>query len=368
MRLISCSKIVDGVELARDIVVGPPGTAPLLRAGVKLSARYRTLLPRSGVGSVWIEDALSEGIVVADPLRPETRARVHRATGEALLDAGRALKAGAGMSSGALLALTDVAEGMVSDLLACPDAAVALDDLSQFDSYTHRHSVQVTVLGLLIARRMWEADGWLDFRGRVRRDRIEDRLRKLGLGLLVHDIGKLAVPPEVLNKPGRLTDAELTVMRRHPGEGVELLRPADISPLAISIVRDHHERLDGLGYPAGIDASKLQEFPRIAAVADVYDAVTSERVYKAAAPPHVGVRVIAEGSGTQFCPAVVRHFRSVVFPYPVGHEVALPDGRVGVVARVDAEHPERPVVRVASGGVVSEFVVEMAAAEDPVAA
>jgi HD-GYP domain-containing protein (c-di-GMP phosphodiesterase class II) len=364
MRLIACSQIAEGVELARDVVVGPPGTAPLLRAGVKLSARYRTALPKAGVGSVWIEDALGEGIVVADPLRPETRARVHRATGEALFAAGRALHQGAGMAPAVLRSLSDVAEGMVADLLACPDAAVALDDLSAFDSYTHRHSVQVTVLGLLLGRRIWEREGWTDFRGRVRRDRIEDRLRKLGLGLLVHDIGKLAVPPEILNKPGRLTDEELRIMRRHPQDGVELLRPADISPLAISIVRDHHERLDGLGYPAGIDGAKLHEFPRIAAVADVYDAVTSERVYKAAAPPHVGVRVIVEGAGTQFCPDVVRHFRTIVFPYPVGHEITLPDGRAGVVSAVDPSTPDRPLVRVAEGDSVSEIAVDM----EPVAA
>jgi HD-GYP domain-containing protein (c-di-GMP phosphodiesterase class II) len=362
MRLISCSQIRDGVELARDIVVGPPGTAPLLRAGVKLSERYRTSLPKAGVGSVWIEDDLSEGIVVVEPLRPETRARVHRATGEALVAAGSALRDGSGMSRTVMESLAGVAEGMVADLLACPDAAVALDDLSSFDSYTHRHSVQVTVLGLLIARRMWERDGWTDFRGKVRRDRIEDRLRKLGLGLLIHDVGKLAVPPEVLNKPGRLTDDEMTVMRRHPQDGVELLRPADISPLAVSIVRDHHERLDATGYPAGLDGTKIGEFPRIAAVADVYDAVTSERVYKAAAPPFVGVRVIADGSGTQFCPAVVSHFRAVVFPYPVGHEVTLPDGRVGVVSGVDPGDPERPLVRVADGGSVSEVAVDMTAA------
>src|SRR4051812_4711999 len=368
MRLISCSKIVDGVELARDVVVGPPGTAPLLRAGVKLTGRYRDALPKAGIGSVWVEDELGDGIVVAEPLKPETRTRVHRATGEALSAAGAALNTGSGMSHTMLDSLGGVADAMVSDLLACPDAAVALDDLSQFDSYTHRHSVQVTVLGLLIARRIWETDGWTDFRGRLRRDRIEDRLRKLGVGLLVHDIGKLAVPPEVLNKPGRLDDAELAVMREHPEAGVELLRPADVSPLVVAVVRDHHERLDGLGYPAGIDGSRLQEFPRIAAVADVYDAVTSERVYKAAAPPHIGVRVIQEGSGTQFCPSVVRHFRSVVFPYPVGHEITLPDGRVGVVAAVDAAAPDRPMVRVPAGAGIETVPVDMASAPDPVAA
>jgi HD-GYP domain-containing protein (c-di-GMP phosphodiesterase class II) len=362
MRLIACSQIRDGVELARDVVVGAPGTAPLLRAGVRLSERYRTALPRAGVGSVWIEDDLSEGIVVVEPLRAETRTRVHRATGDAIAAAGSALRDGSGLPRTVMDSLADVAEGMVADLLACPDAAVALDDLSSFDSYTHRHSVQVTVLGLLIARRMWERDGWTDFRGRVRRDRVEDRLRKLGLGLLIHDVGKLAVPPEILNKPGRLTDEEMAIMRRHPTDGVELLRPADISPLAISIVRDHHERLDASGYPAGIGAAKLGEFPRIAAVADVYDAVTSERIYKAAAPPHVGVRVVSEGAGTQFCPTVVSHFRRLVFPYPVGHEIVLPDGTTGVVAGVDPAHPERPRVRITgAGGAVDEVTVDMAA-------
>ena len=149
--------------------------------------------------------------------------------------------------------LADVASAMVNDLLDCPDAALALDDLVAFDDYTHRHSVQVTVLGLLIARRAWTTDGWVDYRGRRRYDRLEDRMRKLGLGLLVHDVGKLAVPPEILNKPGRLTDDEMDVMKTHPLAGAELLRSADLSPLAVSVVRDHHERIDGSGYPEGLD-------------------------------------------------------------------------------------------------------------------
>ncbi len=301
MRLIPSRKIRDGVELARDIVNGPPGTAPLLRAGVKLTARYATLLPKAGVGSVWIEDDLGEAIDIYEPLTPETRAKVHHATANALAAANTALRTDSGMSHAVIDSLADVASSMVDDLLDCPEAALALDDLNAFDDYTHRHSVQVTVLGLLIARRQWKTDGWIDYRGRRRYDRIEDRMRKLGLGLLVHDVGKLAVPPEILNKPGRLTDDEMSVMRSHPIAGVELLRPADLSPLAASIVRDHHERIDGSGYPHGLVGAQVQDFPRIAAVADVYDAVTSERVYKPAAPPHIGVRVIREGSGSQFC-------------------------------------------------------------------
>ena len=343
-----------------NIVNGPPGTAPLLRAGVKLSAHYATLLPKAGVGSVWIEDDLGADIDVAEPLTPETRAKVHRVTAQAISAANGALRNGSGMPHTVVESLADVATAMVEDLLDCPEAAMALDDLGAFDDYTHRHSVQVTMIGLLIARRAWRTEGWTDYRGRRRMDRIDDRMRKLGLGLLVHDVGKLAIPPEVLNKPGRLTVEEFGLMKAHPDAGVELLRPADMSPLSLSIVRDHHERMDGSGYPQSLTGHQIQEFPRIAAVADVYDAVTSERVYKDAAPPHVGVRVIRQGTGTQFCPTVVRHFRAVVMPYPVGHEIELPDGRLGVVSAVDIADPDSPTVRLKNAsGAVEELVADM---------
>jgi HD-GYP domain-containing protein (c-di-GMP phosphodiesterase class II) len=363
MRLIPCRKIVDGAQLARDVVSGPPGTTPLLRAGVRLSARYAALLPQSGVGSVWITDDLGESIEIVEPLSPETRAKLYRATGSAIKAAGSAVLTGSDMPVSVVDALGDVAAKMVADLLDCPDAALSLDDLHTYDSYTHRHSVQVSVVGMLIAGRAWALDGWTDYRGERRRDRIEDRLRKLGLGLLLHDIGKLAVPPEILHKPGPLDDAEMAVMRTHPMAGVDLLRSADLSPLTLSAIRDHHERLDGSGYPAGRAGAEVQDFARIAAVADVYDAVTSERVYSTAAPPHLGVQMIRDGAGTAFCADVVRHFGAIVMPYPLGHEIRLPDGRTGVVSSVDRAEPDRPTVRVRSGGgAIEEFVVDMAAA------
>src|SRR3954452_16895175 len=109
VRLIPSRKIRDGVQLARDVVAGPPGTAPLLRAGVTLSARYATLLPKAGVGSVWVHDELGADIDVVEPLTPETRAKVHRATADALRSAGGSLKAGSGMPRQVLESLADVA-------------------------------------------------------------------------------------------------------------------------------------------------------------------------------------------------------------------------------------------------------------------
>jgi HD-GYP domain-containing protein (c-di-GMP phosphodiesterase class II) len=171
------------------------------------------------------------------------------------------------------------------------------------------------------------------------------------MGLLLHDIGKMVVPAEVLNKPGKLDAEEWALMQTHPDAGVALLDSATISPLVRSVVRDHHERFDGSGYPRGLVGDQLGEFARIAAVADVYDAITSQRPYAPAEPPHVGVRVIADGAGSAFDPTVVQVFRRLVMPYPLGTEVTLPDGRIGVVAEIDPDRAYEPLVRTEAGTV-----------------
>ena len=239
-----------------------------------------------------------------------------------------------------------------------------LGDLAGADQYTHRHSVNVTALGLLLGRAYWRTEGWIDFQGRRRWDRIDERLAKLGMGLLLHDIGKMVVPSEVLNKPGKLEADEWALMKTHPEAGVALLDSATISPLVRSVVRDHHERWDGSGYPRGIAGDRIGEFPRLAALADVYDAITSQRPYAAAAPPHVGVRVITDGHGQAFDPAMVGVFSRIVMPFPVGTELTLPDGRIGVVAGADVERPYEPLVRVED----EELRVDMTAVTDSAAA
>jgi HD-GYP domain-containing protein (c-di-GMP phosphodiesterase class II) len=175
---------------------------------------------------------------------------------------------------------------------------------------------------------------------------IDERLTNLGVGLLLHDIGKLVVPSPVLRKNGPLEPDEWELMRQHPVAGVELLPGHAISSLAKSVVRSHHERWDGSGYPEGRVGSRIAQFARIASVADVYDAVTSARPYRAAAPAHVGYQVIVEGAGRAFDPEVVEAFRKLVAPYPAGTEVELADGSRGIVASVPSEAPDEPTVRI----------------------
>jgi len=333
----------EGTVLGKDVLA--PGGQPLLRKGVSLTHRYIRSLTDAGVHSVWIEDELSEGVEPVTPITDETRTKATNAVRSALGDAREAMAKGRSLSPVAMQELSSVAEQIALEVSTSADLAVHLADMAGSDQYLLQHSVDVCALGVLIARRHLARHGWTDFTGRRRFDQIDGRLTKLGLGLLLHDIGKLVVPHDVLHKPGRLDDDEWALMKEHPVIGFNMLTD-EVSYLVKAVVRSHHERWDGEGYPDGLAGDGIHEFARIASAADVYDAVTSERSYKSAAPPYIGVDVVTSGAGTQFDPEVVVAFSGVVAPYPPGQEVLLADGRKAVVADVDLEDPLRPTVRV----------------------
>jgi HD-GYP domain-containing protein (c-di-GMP phosphodiesterase class II) len=361
MRLIRLSSLTDGMVLARDLRTGRAGEAPLLRAGVRLSDTYIRRLHATGFHTVWIDDDLLGDIEPMQPLDAETRMAAEVAVNESFDRTSRVLAAGGtALPPQELERLTETVSKIASNLADIPEAALALDDLATADAYTHRHSVQVAIIGMLVARRLWYRDGWRDWLERPRYDNIEGRLTRLGVGLILHDIGKLAVPHEILNKRGPLTDDEVVQMRLHPEAGVDLLRAADPSPLVLACVRDHHERLDGSGYPGGRDASTIHEFARICAIADIFDAVSSERPYKAGSPSHVAVNVINEGVNRgRLDPRVAAAFRRVCMPYPLGTEIAADGGVLGVVCNVDADEPWMPTVRCLEDGEAVEKVVDL---------
>jgi len=357
MRLTPLTRAV-GLRLARDLPPTGPNRIPLLRRGALITPGFQRALGEHGLHAIWVEDPESDGIepieLLPEPVRAETAARV----ASALDTAREAIGASQQLPPSVLGDLHDVVALIAASIADSPDAALVLSDLAAADQYTHRHSVNVTALGLLLARAQFRRNGWVDYRGQRRYDRLDQRLSTLGLGLLLHDIGKMAVPAPVLNKPGPLDDTEWELMRAHPEAGVALLGTSTMSPLVTAVIRDHHERMDGSGYPRGVEGEDIHMFARVAAVADVYDAITSARPYKEAAPPHAGVKVIADGEGTAFDPEVVGTFRRVVFPYPVGTELELPDGRIGVVARMDPAEPDVPFVRLAGADGAEEIAVD----------
>ncbi|MGA2927358.1 MAG: HD-GYP domain-containing protein [Solirubrobacteraceae bacterium] len=349
MRLVSIYRVPDGAQLGRDVFVGRADGIPLLRAGVRLTSAYRRGLLDAGIHAVYIEDACSEGIVPRPAVSDETRTVASRAVSNAYRAACATIGGGQPFEQRIITDLESVVDRILAEIQDADGAVLALADLSAADAYTFQHSVDVTALGLLLGRRLLEEHGWVDYKGVRQFSRFDERLTQLGLGLVLHDVGKLAIPHEVLHKPGALTAAEWEVVKTHPRAGLELLADTGISPLALSIVLRHHERWDGSGYPDGLRGEEIHEMSRIAAVADVYDAITSERVYAPAEPAHAGVRVIRDGSGRGFDPDIVEVFSRLVAPFPPGVEVELEDGRLGIVVSVPEADLDRPVVRIVFG-------------------
>ena len=333
------------MELARDIPSATLGAAPLLRRGVRLTEKLGARLGSLGVRAIWIEDDMGEGIIPAQPLPDHVRTSTEQAV-SSCLEAARAVAADLSpLNSRVFEQIESATDSLIKALSDCPEAALAFDDLSTADSYTYSHSVRVATLGLLLGQRIDRIDGWVDYRGDRRFDRMEERMTQLTMGLLIHDIGKISIPESILNKPAKLTPEEWELVKTHPVAGASMLSSDRISPLSRCVVRDHHERWDGLGYPTGRFETDTHQFARIAAVADVYDAITADRPYQPATAPHIGVRVIREGAGTQFDPEIVAHFLKIAMPYPVGYTLTLPDGSAGAVVGVDPEEPEYPVIR-----------------------
>jgi HD-GYP domain-containing protein (c-di-GMP phosphodiesterase class II) len=349
MRLVPITDLPEDARLALDIFTGRDA-APLLRAGVTLSARFIDHLTRAGIQAVWIDDRFSQGINPEPAIGGQTRALATRVLLTLHEEARQAVVAGRALDPEATEELSGVVDEILQEIEESDGKAVVLADLCSADAYTIQHSIDVTALGLLIGRRLIIEHGWLDYKGERQDDRQEERLFRLGMGLLLSDIGRAAIPEAILSKPGKLLEDEWEIIKNHPKAGVKLIRDTGAwCPLVQACVLRHHERWDGSGYPEGKSGAEIHEMARIAAVADTFDAITSERPYAPAKPAHVGVQAILAGAGTQFDPVICEVFARRVAPFPPGIEVELVDGRRAIVVSVPDYAPDRPVVRVISG-------------------
>jgi cyclic di-GMP phosphodiesterase len=204
--------------------------------------------------------------------------------------------------------------------------------LKNYDNYTFTHMVNVSILTMGQARGIG-IDGPL--------------LREFGLSALMHDIGKVRTPTEVLNKPDKLTDTEFEIMRRHTIDGAEILRKTPEMPaLAPVVAFEHHLRIDGSGYPFGVKRDGLNLGTTLCGIADVYDAMRSQRAYQQAFPTDRILAVLQRNDGKQFDQHLVRRFSQLVGIYPAGNLVRLDTGEIAVVVRTYAPDPYRPTVRV----------------------
>lgn len=323
MRMIEVARIEPGMRLGRTIY-GSDGKV-LLSAGVTLQSAYLKRLVELGYSSVYVADGIADDVVIPEVVRQETRNDATQMVAKLMEDVPRG-------KTPDLARVQSTVEQLLEEILRAKDLVVGMVDLKSLDNYTFTHSVNVAILCLMTARDMGYSRG---------------QLLELGIGAVLHDIGKCMVPQEILLKPDKLTAEEYEQVKKHAEIGFDMLRKQfDVSLLAAHIAFQHHERLDGSGYPRRLTGDQIIEYARICAVADVFDACTSDRAYRKRLSPDQGIRVLQVEAGGKLDPRFVRKLSSYIVPFPLGTIVRLNTGDVALVISTNPDQLELPEVKI----------------------
>ncbi|GAE27424.1 hypothetical protein JCM9140_3571 [Halalkalibacter wakoensis JCM 9140] len=331
MRLVAVKSVTEGAQLAKPIY--NDNGQILLYEGVELTQRSLTRLYELGISFIYIHDERTNGIEIETGVSVETKRKAIKTIKTEFQEIASNLKLKKSFNMDHFNKdFATIVRAILSDIKNNENALTLLSDMFVYDSYIFTHSLNVTVYTLGLAVDL----GFTD-----------KQLMEIGMGSLLHDIGKMTIPVEILNKPGRLTDEEFKVIQNHSMAGYNILRHApNISLLSAHCALQHHERLDGTGYPQGLQKNDIHYYAKIIAIADVFDAVTSNRVYRKPMLPHEALELLYSGVGNQFEQDLVEAFRRTVAVYPVGLTVTLSDDRVGIVVKQNKQLSTHPVVRI----------------------
>jgi len=322
---VSLDKALTGSVIART-VYSHDGVL-LLSEGMRLTEEHKRKLSHNGVSDLFIEQPEYTGLTVSDIVRQEVLTDVKAQVKDIM--AMPSLKAGIDAKR-----VADLIELLLDDILTSGEILSHLNGLRSIDenTYTFSHSVNVAVYAMVTGIGM---------------DMSRETLKELGTGAIMHDVGKMMVDGNILQKPGGLTQLEFEEVKKHTVLGYELLQKIEgMGNAAAQIALSHHERMDGSGYPRGMSGIEIPLASRIVAVADVYDALTSDRVYRVKEDTHKVLDYIANQAGSHFDRMTAEAFVRQIAHYPVGTAVVLLSGSKGLVSRQNRNLPHRPCIRV----------------------
>ncbi|WP_219835845.1 HD-GYP domain-containing protein [Paenibacillus sp. R14(2021)] len=331
MRKVHINSVAPGDKLARPILQENGNV--LLGAGVELSQRFIDRLAGLGIDNVYIDDPLSEGLEPTEAIQDDTRksasANIFK-TMNTLMDQpqikGRTIAPELGRT------FRKVFGDIVQDLVRREDMMVSLTNIHVADSYLFNHSLNVAIFAGI----MGLAKGYN-----------RNQLEELGMGALLFDIGMTKLPKELLAKNSVYTPAERNQMEKHTEEGFNIIRAQhDISLLSAHCAFQHHERYDGSGYPRKLKRDEIHEYAQIIGIADVFDALTSNRPYRKRFTPSEAIEFLFAAGNTYFDLDLIKMFCKHISIYPVATTVLLSTGQIGVVALNNQLAVHRPVVRI----------------------
>lgn len=300
----------------------------LLAEETQLTNKYISRLQELGVSGAYIANHISKDLEIYDVVANETRQKAIHLAKKTLTR----IKKPEDITPAMKKAISRVVNNIIEDLLKNRDLTFNLYNIKTFDDYIFQHSVNVCLFSLVMG---------------LARGYNEKKLLQLGIGAFMHDLGKLQVPETILNKPGRLTEEEFTFIQEHPTLGYEILKKSDeIDFVSSNILYQHHEKLNGCGYPKGVQGKSIHEYARIVAIADIYDAITSHRVYNKPMPNHEAIELLIAYASQELDEELVHLFLQHIPAFPLGTCVHLNNQSRGVVIEQNKGLPLRPLLMI----------------------
>lgn len=331
MRLVGTKQFAEGEILAKPIY-NEQGKI-LVNSGVVLDKKLVNRLLDLGVTFLYIEDSRTDDIYPVSAISEELKKEAM----QTIIHNFNEIKIGNGTSRTLIMEkATPLFKKLVGNVLEelknHGELFSIISDVFLYDDYIFSHSLNVTIYSLALGIEMKLSN---------------KELETLGLGAILHDVGKMEIPLNILLKPGKLTLEEFNEIKKHADSGFQILRKVQNLPLLVAhCAYQHHERLNGSGYPRGIRDEHIHIYAKIIAVADVFDAITSNRVYRQAMLPHEALEVLYAGINSLFDAKIVEAFRKAIILYPNGVSVELSNGEKGVVCSQNKGLNERPIIRV----------------------
>lgn len=319
----------------------------LLQKGVKLNQILLDKIKENGIYSIYVHDEYSDNEIedIISPKLRNTAINTIKDTFDNLeeyfkqnknsIKAKKLLK----QRENNIQLLNNISKDVVEEILMNKDMVINLVDIKSIDTYTYKHSVNVAVLSLVLG---------------IELGLNKNELYDLCIGAMLHDIGKSFIPKEILLKKEKLTQQEIETIKEHVKKGYDHLKERyDLKGSVKLIAFQHHERLDGSGYPNGYREDKINKLAKIVAIADTYDEMISDTPYKKAVPPNEAIEFIMGSGGRSFDFTMVKVFSKKVIPYPVGSLVQLSNGEIGVVEEIKLDFSLRPKVKIVKQNAVT---------------